>query len=258
MTEGWIKLYRILRTKPIWKKSSPPHKVILITLLLMANHKENEWEWQGQKFKVNPGQFITSLDSIVEECKPGITIQNVRSALQKFEKKYQFLTNESTKTGRLITIANWEIYQGCDDEPTKQSTENQQRGNKEVTPNKNDKNVKNDKKDIYSDYTSNSDLLKAFDDFEIMRNKIKKPMSDRVKKMLINELNKLADTDEKKIAILEQSIFHSWQGVFPLREDKPQIQGQQKYNPNNFTPRKYDAKALEESWIRTSKGEVDP
>lgn len=128
MTDGWIKLHRILKDKPIWKCSTPEQKTILITLLLMVNHDTNEWEWQGKKFKVVPGQMITSLDNIKKEAGQGITIQNIRTALLKFE-KYEFLTNVSTKTGRLITIVNWGLYQSK--EENQQS--NQQSANKALT-----------------------------------------------------------------------------------------------------------------------------
>lgn len=144
--QGWVKLFRKLIDKPIWLKSTPEQKTILITLLLMASHKEQEWEWNGKKFMTESGQFITSLDSIVKKCGKGISIQNVRSALERF-KKLEFLTNESTKTGRLITIVNWGLYQDENKESNKginkEVTKTQQRGNKEVTPNKNDKNDKN-------------------------------------------------------------------------------------------------------------------
>jgi len=130
---GYLKLHRELYHKPIWKQSTPEQKVVLLTLLAMAWFNPNEWEWKGSKFKTEPGQFITSLDSIVVDCGKGISIQNVRSSLKRFE-KLGFLTNESTKTGRLITIANWALYQPKEDNPTKQPTKTQQRGNKEVTP----------------------------------------------------------------------------------------------------------------------------
>lgn len=133
---GFIKLYRCLTEKAIWKCSSPEQKVILITLLLMADHESNEWEWQGQKYKTEPGQFITSLKSIAEEAGKGITIQNVRTSLEKFE-KYEFLTNESTKTGRLISIVNWTLYQAKKEKVTKELTNDQQSTNKELTTNKN-------------------------------------------------------------------------------------------------------------------------
>lgn len=158
MSEGWIKLYRCLFNKAIWQNSTPEHKVILITLLGMANHKGKEWEWKGKQFKAEPGMLVTSLDSICTMCGKGISIQNVRSALNKFE-KYEFLTQEVTKTGRLITIVNWGVYQGVIEEGNKDTnkevtndqqstnkevTKSQQTGNKEVTTNKNDKNNNND------------------------------------------------------------------------------------------------------------------
>lgn len=156
MSDGYIALYRCLLKKPIWKTSTPEQKVILVTLLLMANHSEVEWEWQGKKFKAEPGQFVTSLDGIVKQCGKGITTQNVRSALARFE-KLDFLTNESTKTGRLVTILNWRTYQveypQANKDTNKEVTKTQQRGNKEVTPNNNDNNDNNEimKKDNIAD-----------------------------------------------------------------------------------------------------------
>lgn len=149
---GWIKLYRELTDKPIWGRSSPEHKVILITLLMMANHAHNEWEWKGKRFICEPGQMITSLDQIAKTAGKGISVQNIRTALARFE-RYNFLTNESTKSGRLITICNWATYQQNESAPNKETnkqlTKSQQRTNKELTPNKNDKKDKkenNDKK----------------------------------------------------------------------------------------------------------------
>lgn len=166
MAEGWIKLYRCLLEKAIWTSSTPEQKVILITLLTMANHEEKEWEWQGKQFKADPGQFVTSLNSIVEKCGKGITTQNVRSALAKF-KKYDFLTYQSTKTGRLITIVNWGLYQdkniSTNKATNKEVTKSQQSTNKEVTTNKNDKNDKNDKNIRESTHSSQSlDLIKYY------------------------------------------------------------------------------------------------
>ena len=147
---GWIKLYRGLLGKAIWKDSTPEQKTILITLLLMANHKETEWEWKGTSFHCSPGQFKTSLESIAAACGKGISVQNVRTALKKFE-KYGFLTNESTRAGRLITICNWEQYQSLEEEHNKASpnslTVGQQTTNRQLTPNKNDKNDKNEEKE---------------------------------------------------------------------------------------------------------------
>lgn len=148
MTDGWIKLHRQLMEKAIWKCSNAKQKVIMITLLLMANHENNEWEWQGKKFICKPGQFITSLKSIKAKAGRGISVKNVRTSLVKFQ-NYEFLANQSAMTGRLITIVNWGQYQSSLQKVAKKKAKRWQRGGKEVATNKNDKNVKNDKNKNY-------------------------------------------------------------------------------------------------------------
>lgn len=154
---GYVGIFRCLLEKPIWQNSTPEQKTILITLLLMVNHHEAEWEWKGEKFKVNPGQTVTSIEKIANASGKGISIQNVRSALKRFE-KLDFLTNESTKSGRVITIVNWGLYQTellrGNKDTNKEVTKSQQRGNKEVTPNNNDNKDKKDNKIKYDDYVS--------------------------------------------------------------------------------------------------------
>lgn len=163
--QGWITLYRELIKKPIWLNSTPEQKTILITLLLMANHEENEWEWKGQKFTVKPGQMITSLNSIVDKCGKGITTQNVRTALKRFE-KLGFLTNESTKQNRLITIVNWRKYQSIESKPNKDSnnqlTNDQQRPNNQLTTNNNENNENNDNNNYYVRNSEDKLYLKTF------------------------------------------------------------------------------------------------
>lgn len=134
---GWVKIYRALLDKPIWMKSTPEQKTILITLLLMVNHSGYNWDWQGAKFKVNPGQVVTSIDGIIKKSGKGVTKQNVRSALARF-KKLKFLTYVSTKTGRLITILNWDNYQYKNNVPNIEAnrhlTDTQPTGDKKLTP----------------------------------------------------------------------------------------------------------------------------
>lgn len=50
-----------------------------------------------------------------------------------------------------------------------------------------------------------------------MRAKIRKPMTQRAKELAVGELEKLRGQGHDPQAVLEQSIFHSWQGLFPLR-----------------------------------------
>jgi len=238
-TEGWLKLYRCLIEKPIWKLSTPEQKAILITLLCMVNHEEEEWEWKGTKYICKPGQKITSLKNIKKECGKGISIQNIRTAITRFEKVYQFLTNESTKESRLITVLNWELYQSG----VKNQQSNQQTCNKGVTTNKNDKNDKNIK-EIYKEkiesFTNNSELQKALFDFYEMRSKTKSPIkTENTIGLLLKELNKLSPESATQIEIVNRSTMNGWAGLFPLNklssksQNKPPQQG-------NFEQREYE------------------
>ena len=147
MSTGWIKLHRELIKKPIWQCSTPEQKVILITLLMMANHDTKEWEWKGEKYHCKPGEFVTSAKSIQKEAGEGISRQNIRTALKRFE-KYEFLTIETTKVNTKIFIQNWEKYQSKEQQPNQdanhQLTISQPTANHQLTTNKNDKNDKND------------------------------------------------------------------------------------------------------------------
>lgn len=177
---GWIKLHRELAEKSIWTCATLEQRSILITILIMANHKEKEWEWKGKRFKCGPGQFVTSSTKLAKKAL--VTRQNVRSSLVKF-KKYEFLTYESTNTGLLITIVNWAKYQGCDNEPTNQLTSTQPTGNQRVTTNKNDKTLKNDKKLI-----PNSQVNMVFNFWNeqgiIVHKELTKPIISAIEKAL--------------------------------------------------------------------------
>ena len=137
---GWIKIHRKIKKSSMYKSFNSKQRDVMMQVLLKASYKEIEWEWEGEMYKLKPGQLITSLESIRKECANDVKIQSVRTALLKME-KWQFLTNESTKRGRLITIVKWEDYQGDDDDTNKvinkQLTNSQQTTNKQLTTIKN-------------------------------------------------------------------------------------------------------------------------
>lgn len=133
---GFILLHRCLLDKPIWFNSTPEQKTILITLLSMVTHKRMRWDWNGKVFDLQPGQVVTSLPKIVEKCGKGVSEQNVRTALARF-KKLEFLTDESTAKGRLISIVNWQVYQDREYIANRQTnrclTDDQQTPNRHLT-----------------------------------------------------------------------------------------------------------------------------
>ena len=130
--KGWVKLYRETIDNAVWTSTTPEQFKIFITILLMVNHSANSWEWEGDKYYCEPGQTITSLDSICKLAGKGITPRKVRTALDKFE-KWRILTNKSTKRGRLITLVNWGKYQHFNEIATKEVTDERQTGDKQLT-----------------------------------------------------------------------------------------------------------------------------
>jgi hypothetical protein len=62
----------------------------------------------------------------------------------------------------------------------------------------------------------NSSLWKGYLE---MRSKIKKPMTDYAQKLAIGKLERFKQSGENPNAILEQSIIHSWQGLFSVNRN---------------------------------------
>lgn len=69
----------------------------------------------------------------------------------------------------------------------------------------------------------------AVDEYIKMRKFIKKPMTDHALELALNNLEKLASSEEEQIAILEQSISNSWQGLFPLKKAET-VSNNEKHN----------------------------
>ena len=127
---GFIKLHRKLLDSALWKDCTPEQKTILLTLLMMAPFKGNKWIFKGEEYVTKPGEFITSLPSLVSACGKDITTRKVRTALDKFE-KFGFLTNKSTNKNRMISIVNWDTYQG-DDRVIDRQVDRQLTGNRQA------------------------------------------------------------------------------------------------------------------------------
>lgn len=73
---------------------------------------------------------------------------------------------------------------------------------------------------IAAEYTQCPELRQALEDFRIMRERLRKPLTTRALRLTCGDLDKFAGAnDALKVAILDQSIKCGWQGVFPLPED---------------------------------------
>jgi hypothetical protein len=73
---------------------------------------------------------------------------------------------------------------------------------------------------IYSDFDfffSSTDFVESFNDYVKMRKDMKKKLTPRSEKRILNKLVELSNKDvSKAVALLDQSALKNWLDVFPL------------------------------------------
>lgn len=210
---GYIKLHRQMVNWGWYKESNT--KSVFLHLLLNANLEEKEYKG----VRVPVGACVIGRKQLAEDL--GMTEQNVRTALEHLKSTNE-ITITSTNKFSVATIVKWADYQCCGDSSTNKSTNeltfNQPTTNQQLTTPKEYKNIRI-KEDIYKGLPV--ECLELFKEFEQMRKKIKKPMTDRAIKLAITKLGKLSSGDIAIAnAIIEQSILHNWQDFYELKEQK--------------------------------------
>jgi hypothetical protein len=153
--EGYIILARATyKQSKTWAALTLEQKAMMVMLIMMANHKDNEW-WDAhlrQFVTIKRGQMVTSLASLKKSFGKGSSIRKIRTCLTNLE-NMGFLTNQSTNHYRLITLAKYDFYQLQENYATRQSTKQRQSSDKAATTNKQVKHVK---------HLSNKDTLVDF------------------------------------------------------------------------------------------------
>ena len=213
--DGWIRLWRQLLENPLWVEKPFSRGQAWVDLLMLANHKENTVILGNLTVVIKRGQLHTSELNLAKRW--GWSRKKVRAYLTLL-KRLKMATTQGTAKGTTITIENYEIYQGegTAEGPTEGTLKEPQRNRTGYT-NKNVKNDKNEKEDIYS--TLPIELHEPLNEFLRHRKQIKKPMSDHAIKLMLKKLVQLSEgnTEEAK-QILEQSIVNGWVGIFPIKD----------------------------------------
>ncbi len=147
--EGYIKLYRKIIESPVFQNERLLKA--FIWCLAKATHKEREEIVGIRCVKLQKGQFVFGRKKAADELGfPESTTWRYIKALQSFG----ILDIKSNSKFSVVTIINWGKYQCLDIEYEHQNEQEvnkkRTRSRQEVDTNKNDKNVKNDKEDIYT------------------------------------------------------------------------------------------------------------
>lgn len=83
-----------------------------------------------------------------------------------------------------------------------------------------EKNIKKESvNSVIAEYTENKELQDALHGFVEMRTKARKPLTVRAMKLSLNVLDNLAVDDVTKIAIVNQSIVHTWSTFYKLQNN---------------------------------------
>ena len=108
---GFFTINRELFDHPLWQTSTSEQKVILIVIIGMMNHTPKKWIWKGEEIEVDRGQRITTVAEIKRACGCGVSEKQIRTAIKKF-KKFDFLSDQVSHDGHLITVENYSKWQG--------------------------------------------------------------------------------------------------------------------------------------------------
>ena len=129
-------------------------KTLFIHCLLRANWKPGRW----QGINYNAGEFITSLPSLAEES--GLSIQQVRTSLDKListgeitSKVTDSITGKKLTKNRIISINNWNSYQG---DNSQTNSQNNSHSNRQATGQQQDSNSR------YKKYKNNTEEEKKY------------------------------------------------------------------------------------------------
>lgn len=263
MAEGnWIKLYRKMVDDPIFVNSTGPQVKVLLTVMFLAAWTPKKWDVLGHEFTIQPGEVFVSTRDLADRAGDGVSHKVVRGALERFE-KLGFWTLKRARTGTLIHIVNWRKYQIYECvEGTGEGTARAQAGHSEGTSraheghsnkkeSKNSKNVRREEYNtplppkggkggvvpLFEKFSGNNqELLSALKEWQEMRKRMKKPLTEKAAELNLKDLQKRSGGDERQMAaIVLQSIKHGWQGFYVLKEAQtPRAAPQSSQNMEDF------------------------
>lgn len=147
--EGWIKLHRKILESDLWNSKEPfGVRDAWIDLLLLANHADRKILFDGDPYIVKRGQHVTSIRKLSERWHWGI---KKTSKYLKVLESEKMIALKISKRGTHLTILNYAKYQGLEDiegtqMDTQEDTQRKHQRTHTTPPNKNEKNVKNEKK----------------------------------------------------------------------------------------------------------------
>lgn len=160
MSNGWIKLHRVLKENPIYTESKAVH--CWIECLLRAAHKKRVVYLKREKKELNPGQFVMGRREFGKTV--GMSGSTAWYWLRRFEADRMVDIKKTTK-GSIVTVLKWNEYQQVDRTVDNKKTAKKQQKNtnknvKKEEKGKNDKKKKVEKSENFSPFQK--EIIKRF------------------------------------------------------------------------------------------------
>lgn len=213
--KGWIKFHRKILADPIFDNEKLLK--VWIWCLLKASHQKHDQMVGRQIVQLNIGQFVTGRYAAGDELKLAPT--TAWDYIKILEKNNNIHIKSGNKFS-VVTVINWGLYQFQDENYDSKCDNKTTAIQQQTDTNNNVKKAKNVKNNIYymlEDYTENTMLREALNNFYEMRQAMNAHLTVKSTSLLLKSLDSLADTDVAKIKIIEQSVLNNWKTFYPLK-----------------------------------------
>lgn len=128
---GWIKVYRKIEDCPIWFDDKFDHGHAWIDLLLMANHRPKTIFFDSNPVVIGTGQILTSVRKL--SAKWGWNKDTTLRFLRLLEEQEMIIRDSNAKR-TLLTIVNYELYQGDTDSKSDTKTDSESDSESDTEP----------------------------------------------------------------------------------------------------------------------------
>ena len=195
-----IALYSFYYYTAKWQKTNQPK--------CTTNYTANGLKWSESKIRKFKKELIDL--GLIED----IALRDEHNKIAGHYIKLNYILKQSTLK-ESHTIENPQC--GNSDSVKKKGTNALSDNNiNALSTNNKNKNKKTEFDILIDEYTCNDKLKESIYEYIKMRKGIKKPITSYGLKKMLNKLDSLADNDNDKMAILDQSIMRSWAGIFEL------------------------------------------
>lgn len=224
---GDIRINRRLFNSDLWQHKPFSRGQAWVDLIGLANWKDNMVIIRDDNFHLKRGQLVGSYRFLGKRW--GWGAKRVSNLCQTL-KRQQRITLSTQHQTTIITVCKYDSYQTplnykATAKETAKETVRQQSGNSEATKQRTkEEQKKKGKRTVLTNkerdfpFIKDKDFSHTYQDYLQMRKEKKRPATDRAEELVLTELHKY--DLQTAIAMLEQSIVGSYQGIFPLKKEK--------------------------------------